>query len=408
MSKQETSWRAVSPDNGKQHWFGYYDVCPWSGDGTKLLCMEADFMDHAPGPDDVARILLLDLAGRETPHVLARTRAWNWQMSCRLQWLPSDPDRLILFNDRREGRFVTVILDVTNGRERVLPLPSYAVSRDGRCAITTSFSRLHDCRPGYGYAGIPDPSAGQAAPEQDGLYRLDLTTGRSRLLFSYAQIVACEHTPDMDIKPLPEQPSSGHAIVPTPDSAIGKHRNNHLLWGPGDRRIMWLHRWVDAQRRTTTRLMTANPDGTGLTCLARPMISHFDWQHPDEIFAWAQPEGHPADYYFFQDLTGRVRPMKAGRFATDGHCSWSPDLAWLLTDGYPDQERNYGPILYRPATDRVERPLTLKHPAGIPADCRCDLHPRWSRDGRHICFDGAPEGRRRLFVADVNAVVADR
>lgn len=46
--------------------------------------MEAEFMDHAPGPDDVARILLLDLSSRATPQVVAQTRAWNWQMSCRL------------------------------------------------------------------------------------------------------------------------------------------------------------------------------------------------------------------------------------------------------------------------------------------------------------------------------------
>jgi hypothetical protein len=36
---------------------------------------------------------------------------------------------------------------------------------------------------------------------------------------------------------------------------------------------------------------------------------------------------------------------------------------------------------------------------------RCDLHPRWNRDGTQVCFDSAHEGERQVYAIDVRDAV---
>ena len=119
----------------KQHYFGYYDKSPFSADRRYLLALECDVLDRLQESGDVAVLGMVDLqaGNRWTP--LAETRAWSWQMGCTSLWLPG-PGRKVIYNDRREGRLVSVILDIDNGKERVLPRPAACLSPDGRWILT--------------------------------------------------------------------------------------------------------------------------------------------------------------------------------------------------------------------------------------------------------------------------------
>ena len=95
-----------------------------------------------------------------------------------------------------------------------------------------------------------------------------------------------------------------------------------------------------------------------------------------------------------------------GVLSEDGHCSYSPDRKWVLNDTYPDKDgRLQTLMLYHPATGRRYDLNRFHSPAAFAGPTRCDLHPRWDRDGTQVCFDGSHGPQRQVYVVDVREVI---
>ncbi len=375
-----------------EYYFGYYNVSPWDASGRHLLALEAEFFDRPQRPGDVARIGIIDTADGCAWRTVGTTRAWNWQQSCMLQWLPPAYDRRIVYNDLEDGVVVTRLLDVADGATRTLPRGTYCLSRDGMQAISLNFGRVHVTRPGYGYVTAPNPTAGVLCPDDDGLWRMDLTTGEHELILSLADLAA--------LKPRD-----------TMDGAV--HWVNHMQFNTDDTRFAVLHRWKrpGVDRTWFTRLLTAAPDGSDARIIVDDgVMSHFDWRDARHITGWGiagavSPERH---YYTWDDRDGSAEPLGTDVLDCDGHCSFSPDRRWMLTDSYPRAETHQRElILYRMADNTKVIIGRYYSPPEMKGEIRCDLHPRWDRTGTRVCFDSLHEGRRRMYVADVSEVVGE-
>jgi hypothetical protein len=379
----------------KHHWFAYYDKLEFDPSGRYCLGMEVDFEGRSPQPDDTIAVGMVDLQAGDRWIPLGESRAWCWQQGCMLQWVPGSPSK-ILWNDRQDDRFVCHLLDVQTRQQRTIPHPIYCLSPDGRTAFAADFRRINDMRPGYGYAGLPDPFADDLAPAESGIFRIDLESGQSELIVSLADVARY---------PLPgEQP-----YFPPDEMPRAKHYFNHLLVNTDGTRLEFLHRWrPKGSGRWLTRMFTCAPDGSLLRCIINTgMASHFIWRDPEHILVWARHASHGDRFYVVQDREGGSFQVVAPEIMTrDGHCTYLPDRDWIVNDTYPDRDRNQTVYLYHVPSGRQIVIGRFHQPPEYRGEYRVDTHPRHSPDGRTIVVDTPHTGQgRQLHLIDISGLV---
>ena len=374
----------------KHHWFGYYDKLQFDPTSRYVLSNQVDFEHRSPHPDDEIRIGMIDLADGDRWIELGRTTAWCWQQGCMLQWIPGTKNQ-ILWNDRENGRYVCRIMNVETRAMRTIPHAIYALSPDGKSAVSTSFSRLGDVRPGYGYNGIPDPFGDDLAPRETGLFHIDLETGESKLVLPVADVVRAGEIPQ---------------------AKLGiKHYFNHLLFSPDGSRFIALHRWRYPDGTRLTRLITLRPDGGDLRIvIPNGYASHFVWRDTTHIFAQSKNYLGNSNWsnFLFEDKEGGGSVEEIGHGVLDpaGHGSFVPGNRWILNDTYPTgRERMQTPHLFEIATGKRIDLGNFHSPAAYTGEWRCDTHPRISPDGRLVCFDSPHRDQgRQLHLIDIGSI----
>ncbi len=380
--KFEGDFDCISPKDEKEYFFGYYDKSPWDATGRYMLCMRAQDTWSEPDPIEEAEIILIDTQDRNSFRVVATTHTWNVQQGCMAQWLGPDFKSRILFNDLRDGVYRSVILDVFTREERVLPMPVYTVSNDGKTALTLDFSRLHSLRLGYGYAALPEKTKNVALPDEVCIWKMNIEAGEVIPLLKYTDFASFE--------PRPEMLEKGSV-----------HKVNHLMLSPNGKRFMVLYRWFCGQRKYT-RLITCNMNGSDMYLLSDDdMVSHCYWKNDEEIIAFERKKDGGNGYYLMKDKTQEYSHLWP-QLNNDGHPSYCPtDNNLVVFDTYPNRARVQEVKIARDDCDEVKTIAKVFAPFKYDNDTRCDLHPRWSRDGKQICFDAVFEGYRGLYVIKV-------
>jgi len=360
-----------------EHLFAsYYGINSWDSTQRYATVLRTDIKHRLPTEDDPATLGLVDMQTMKFIP-LAQTRAWNFQQGCMAHWLGTAPDRRIIFNDVRNGKFVSVIMDVRQRREvRVIPHPVSAVAPSGEEAVSINFARLRHTRTDYGYGGEgQDANMDEPFPENDGLFRVDLETGEAKLIVSIARV---------------------REMVPAvPDSGVEYF--NHTLYSRDGSKVFWLAR-ATPKRNTTS--LTVQRDGTDLQrCFPDGWGgSHFDWLDGDNLMITAAYDAKVYGHILFTVGRQNYQRLGNGLLDYDGHGTFSPDGQWMVTDTYPNN-RLHEQKLYLMEM-RTEAALSLGRfvePPEFKGHWRCDLHPRWSPNGDLIGFNSTCSGSRQVY-----------
>ncbi|MBQ9502504.1 MAG: PD40 domain-containing protein [Lentisphaeria bacterium] len=356
------------------YFFGYFDKCPWNAAGDHPV-HRVGFAGKHPRFGDRAEIGVMRNGRFEKT---AETFAWCWQQGAMLEFF--DEERLI-WNDIEGDHFVARLSDGST-----LPRAVYTLSADRKHALSLNFSRLDAERPGYGYPGGADPSAQHAFPDNDGIFLMDTATKECRLIISLRQLADGFYAPGAD---------------------ANMNWVNHLTISPDGKRIAFLHRfrcfgpWGRGVKSYVTRMFTADIGGQNLRQLPVDFhASHYTWKNNDELIVYSRLPAGGDQYRIYRVGENSPRIFARDRLPANGHCSFSPDGRLLLTDSYTEPDGCRELVVYDEEKD-ARYSLGRYHSPDILQCTRCDLHPRWSRDGRRVSFDSFHEKYRGTYVIDL-------
>ncbi|MES2808204.1 MAG: hypothetical protein V4619_06245 [Bacteroidota bacterium] len=369
-------------DNGKEHLFAsYYGINSWSKNGRYATVLETDVKFRIPLETDTATLGLVDMRTNKFIK-LTKTTAWNFQQGCMAHWLATNPDSVIIYNDMRKGKYVSVMLNVLSRKEiKVLPYPIAAVSPDGKEAVVINFSRLRITRTDYGYAGGgQDAQPKVQYPDNDGIFLLNLKTGAIKSVISLAQLKS--HVPAIKVE-------------------TGIEYMAHVLFSRGGSKLFFLARAVPDWN---TISFTINTDGSNLQrCFPDKWGgSHFDWLTDNDLLITAAYDGKQNSHILFTVGKDNYRKLGNGKLDYDGHGAFSPDGKWMVTDTYPAKNREQTISLLNMKTDSVKILGRYIEPPEFKDGWRADIHCRWSPAGDMIGFNSTHTGSRQVYVMKLN------
>ncbi len=376
-------------DGVRPTFFGYHDKSPFNIDDTKILGMSIDGNDTDPEREGTpARIGYFEVqpemrqSSEFTP--VATTTAWCWQQGCMLQWYPASSNSQVIFNSIVGSEYGAEVWDLTKKlRLRVFNHPVYSLRRDGSLAATLNYSRLGRLRPGYGYGALPDRTLGVSAPADDGLFLMDMKTGSTQLAVSLESLAR-----DMG-------------------ASEAEHYVNHATFSPSGACLVFFHLWVDLHtRRRSLRACRLDLDSGRISTIeSARTVSHYGWLDDANLIAVTHDRMDGWQLQGYNLVSGKVTRYAGMR--GDGHPMVHPVAGnWLLMDTYPDRLRDQTLKIIDLEDMHCVGFLPFYSPMQYRGHVRCDLHPRWNRDGRKICVDSSCHGRRAMYILDAASMGA--
>jgi hypothetical protein len=374
----------VLSNQGGQSSFGYYDISPFSKSNRLLLANIFPSHSSPPKRGESISVGFFEFTGDRSFHEVGATSTWCWQQGCRLQWYPEDENELVIYNKLVDGAYGCVVQNIKTGKiVQEHDKPVYTLDRTGRWAVFPNFSRLNRLRPGYGYVDLPDHTAHLATPHDDGVFMLDLQNGKADLLISLAELASLE--------PL--------------DSMVGaEHYVNHFCFNPSGEKFLFFHLWDSAEGSFGRLLICDRDTGSFHVLEDRGHVSHYAWKNNDELLATFNYANKLGQYQLYADAPREYSTIQGQVLKRDGHPSYAPDGKTILTDTYADKFGDQHLLLVENETNvselgRFPTPIMIRLRHG--GEARCDLHPRWDRHGRYVCFDSAHSGKRNIYVLDL-------
>ena len=362
-SKYEYDYYGIE---GYHVFFGYYDL--QQTEGEKLLVHV--LRENSISGKDSIEIAYVD-PGSHQFYAITTSYAWSWQQGSRLRWSNKNQG-CIYFNNFDGKDYCTELWDVGSRKlVRKIGAPLYDICPGEQMGFSVNFSRLQRLRPGYGYTNLPDETANDYAPENDGLYVVDLIEDTKKNFVSIRQL-ADENGVDTD----------GNCYI------------NHVSVCPGGKWFIFFFIWAkenDVDRKVW--LYLGDYTDMSFKCIEKDAtVSHYCWEGTEKL-VYTSTDGH---YYTYDLRNGIKTQLSSDYVKEDGHPNWIKENQKILSDTYRKKNGFQNLFMMDDSGNNYEMIAELFCDPRFYDEYRCDLHPRVSKND--ITVDSTFLSGRRCVV----------
>jgi len=363
---------------GAELFFGYYDKPAENRAGYILVnASQSRKTSKLPSASEKIYVLVIDKNKLgSTPLLTVETYSYNWQQGCRAQWLTDD---LFIMNiyDAQSNSYISKVYSVEKKSEVKHFSHPVQDSYKDEFFLSINYRRVMALRPDYGYRNIPSLTIKELRDvDNDGIWRVDFHTGENNLFLTLRDIVTFQSNQ-------------------YPEDAL--HKVNHLMISPDGKKFIFIHRYYSSAKRND-RLLVCDLATKKLRVLANnKMVSHCIWKDNTSIVAYLRsPEGKDA-FYIIDVTDGSYQHIEYPLFNKfgDGHPTYNGNL--LVADSYQDSALQRHLICHNYSSGTTKEIGSFYQAMRFNGECRCDLHPRFSADGKTLYFDAVFTGKRCLY-----------
>lgn len=371
--RYKSNFEIFSVDKSKKStFFGYYDKCPESFDGKKIIYFRTkNKTSHKPNPKYPIEIVLKFLSTNEES-VIDQTFSYNWQQGAKMMWLTNDA---FIYNVYSESlnKYLSKIYNLKSKTFQTLDLPIYDCFKESY-ALTLNYNRLMMLSSDYGYRNYIEQIDFNNC-NSDGIFKLLINENRFFLLISIKQLI--------DYKFLPSMKGA-------------KHKVNHIMISPDGKSFIFMHRWITKLGKRYDRLLVSDSNKGNFKIIAdEGMVSHCCWLDNNTIVGYLRNNNIDGFYKInLNDLSISTLSDKLNKFS-DGHPTFNKN--YMVFDSYPDRSRMKKLYIYNLNNDEVDIVGEFLEPLTFQNETRCDLHPRFNYEKNKIYFDSVHDGKRKLY-----------
>lgn len=350
--------------------FGYYDKSPEIN--NKILFHQKI--------DDGLEVKVFDIDNNKISDI-AKVGTFNWQMGARAIWIDDD---IISYNDFDGVKYICRWYSLS--KNSIIRTFSYPLldSFKKDYFLGVNFQRLRSYAKEYAYYCLPELNEKEFNDYvSDGIWKVDVGSGNCSLLISINDVLNCKRSSSFD--------NSYHFL-------------NHVMISPSGKSFIFIHRYYYNGDRYD-RLMYY--DFKALKCLFDgKMQSHFCWIDDTSVFGYGEYNNRLGFYTINVDsLSVEFHDKLTILHPKDGHPTKYGN--WIVIDSYPDLSRMQSLIAYNIKTHDIISIGEFFHDLRHKGCTRCDLHPRFSVDGKSIYIDSIFSGKRHLCRIKLNGLLSE-